>query len=62
MNHYWWCGICARTAVYRAGDTCLRCTAHIEALIHPSDRITTYRPRPPWGVRALNWITGRTSA
>lgn len=62
MNHYWFCSICERVAVARSGDTCLRCTAAIEALIYPNDRITTYRPQPPLGVRVLNWITGRNHA
>lgn len=58
MTHYWWCGICERTAVYRSGDTCLRCTAAIEAICYPDDRVVTYRPRPPWGVRLLRRLSG----
>lgn len=61
MNHYWWCAICTRTAVAHSGDTCLRCTAAIEELIYPNDRITTYRPKPPIGIRILNRITGRNA-
>ena len=61
MTHYWFCRICERVAVERSGDTCLRCASAIEALIYPNDRILTYRPRPPLGVRILHRITGRAT-
>jgi len=60
MNYVIWCATCETIRVPRPGQTCIRCTALIEALINPDTR-TPPQPRPPLGARILNRITGRTN-